>query len=507
MSAFTFTPTGDRATGGIVSGAASQHAALASTSTTSYVRLSQYIEADVTKLTLPDTAVTLSIEVRVDAEALTAADIDVTVLDGNTIIQRWTITADGTFATYTTDAVPVTLTPAAVRNLRVGLGMPDSSAIIDVAYVHIQLLYVTQPGGTMVDPDPDPWTASSLPFAGITHSVDTTGGYPTHFQMRTFDADRYGAFGSLDPATDDPFHDTGVLLAPISGVNHNTNYADIGPLPNDDYRVTARVAQTVNGVLHWSDWENSSLGNFEVNVSSVAVVSSVTVSAQSATGHIDVTVNRDGTSSAWELVEVERSIDAGTTWSPVRGATLVAPSGANSHTVADYEVGNGVDVEYRARAFRFASGLPIVGLWVSSSSTSWSSATACHLKDPTTPANNTTFTPFGRDDVVRSRVTGVFNVAGKANPVTVSDPRSGRTGQFRVQTADAAEAAAIDTLLTGGATVLVQYPATYDIDDMYATVLADTESFLVEVESVLYRTWIVEYVEVDEPTDASAGRI
>ena len=256
----------------------------------------------------------------------------------------------------------------------------------------------------------------------------------------------------------------------------------------------------------WSPFAATDLSNYDTFDLSVttADVDTVTATATDASGYITVDVARD--SGTWEYIEVQRSVEGSGVWTYVRGANFVDCTGdADDFSIVDYEATNGTSYDYRARATYYDNGFPVTGSWVETGTAEDWTSTDVWLKDPLTPANNETVTPVGRQPISRNRRVGVFHVVGSANPITVSDVRSGGYGQLQLQTADASTAAAITTLLDGGAVLLLQYPAGWDIADAYISIIGDSDTFLVEVNDVLYRTWTLEYIEVDAPADATAG--
>jgi hypothetical protein len=190
--------------------------------------------------------------------------------------------------------------------------------------------------------------------------------------------------------------------------------------------------------------------------------------------------------SSGTLVSTKPTINAGTTWAYVRGAEVVDPPLADSFVIADYEVPNGTTVKYRARATYYSSGLPITSAWTESSNTSWTS-TDSWLKAPGSPTLNVTFCLAGRDPYQRTRRSGVFHVLGAAAPVVVSDVRSKRSGRLVLETQTTAEAADVDALLEGSQVVLVWFPASMDIDDMYAAVINHDEQFRSTRGDVVWR--------------------
>ena len=358
---------------------------------------------------------------------------------------------------------------------------------------YIDLVYVTIPVA-VVTAVTDPYTASTIVPIAWTNTLDSDGGAQTRYEVKVFTDAQYGA-GGFDPATSTPYYTTGEVIS-------SALTANVGPLENaDTYRAYVRVAQTVNGASHWSAW---AFDEFTMDVST-ADVDTVVGSPGPSESSILVTVTRDGASEAWEFVEVQRSIDAGTTWTDVRGATYVDSTGnATTFTVTDYETPNGQATLYRARATYLSSGLPITGSWTTSASISWASDLTW-LKAPTDPTLNMTLCMSARMPYRRNRRSGVFQVLGRAAPVVVSDVRSSRSGSLIVETDTTDEADDLVALLDGSPIVLVQFPPEFDIDDKYIAVLSDEELFRSMVAGNVWREWSIEYVEVNAPADPDAG--
>lgn len=386
---------------------------------------------------------------------------------------------------------PTTLTQAQVDNMAIAVFATSTGRTHEL---YADLMYVAIPV-VAVDTVTDPTTATNLIPLSWVNTLDADGGAQTHRQIRVFDETTYPSFTGLDPDDDVPYWDSGIVL---TGSAMATTIA----LPNDTHRAYVRVAQTVNGSLHWSDWD---FDEFTVAVDT-SDVATVDVAAVDATGAIEVTVGRDGASEAWSFVTVERSIDAGATWQPVRGATYVDSTGdADEFVILDYEAPNGTSTKYRARATRIFSSLPITGDWVESDPEQWTS-TAMFLKVPgDAELNVSTVCLASRTPYRRTRRTGVFPVLGARLPVVVSDVRSARSGVIEWETLTSAEATAIDTLLERGSVVLVQFPPSMDIADMYAAFTDDEEVFQSIVSDVVWRTWSVNYIEVAQPPDPYAG--
>jgi hypothetical protein len=406
---------------------------------------------------------------------------------------------DGSLGTdlVTNTGVPVavSMTQAQVDALRASVGAGDSGNIR--AYeVYADLVWVAVPVTTVTAVSPDPYTASNIIPVAWTNTLDADGGGQTRYEVKVFTDAQYGA-GGFDPDTSDSYWESGEVVG--SALTVNTGALVTG----DTYRAYVRVAQTVNGASHWSAW---AFDTFAVDVDT-ADVDTVTATGGDAGGRIQVDVTRDTATEAWELIEVQRSIDSGVTWTPVRFANYVDCTGdANDFQVFDYEVPNGTTALYRARATLLLSGLPVTGAWVQSTpAESWSS-TECWLKSPTDPSLNTTFCMSRRDVYAKRRRTGRFDIIGAAAPIVVSDVMSSHSGMLTIETYGTTDAADLRALLEDTPVVLVQFPAAMDIADFYAAINGVDEVFMSANSDNLWRLWSATYDSVIAPADSTAGQ-
>lgn len=506
MSTATISPDGTLLTAGVsVTGAASVYAALSDNDSNSYITLST--EKPVVSMgtfalgSARMKSYTPKIRMRANS---TAVDLvfGVIIQDvvGNAFPSSGRLTYGPDGGSFYSDVafptVAASFTQAQIDAMAWVFDGVSGSEAGRIAKAWIDITYVTKPSTALTAVSPDPYTASNLVPLSWVNTLDADGGGQTHYQIKAFDQTTYPTLSSVDPDTDTPFWESGVTASGL------TSAATGALIDGDTYRIAVRVAQTVNGSRFWSDWSTDDV-TINVATSDVAAVSAV---ATDADGKLTVTVTRAGGSEAWSKVSVERSIDAGVTWAPVRFATFADATGnANTFTVDDYEVPNGTAALYRALASRTLNDQPIVGDWTQAgAAVSWSS-NDCWLKDPNVPANSTTFRLGGRRERRRTRRVGVFPVVGLSAPITVSDVRSTNTGVLPIVTDTIAEYDAIDDLLAAAPTILVQFPPSTGYADMYATVTSDVDNYLSPVAEAVVRVWEVEYVETSAPADSTAG--
>ena len=370
-------------------------------------------------------------------------------------------------------------------------GTPGTSTDISEAYADV--IHVAIPVTTVTAVTPDPYTASNIVPIAWTNTLDADGGVQTRYQIRVFTAAQYG-IGGFDPATSPATQDTGEVVS--AALTRNT----VVLANSTTFRAYVRVAQTVNGVSHWSAY---AFDQFAISVTT-SDISSVTTVAVNASARIDITVNRNTATAAWNFVEVKRSINAGVTWSPVRGATYVNSTGnANTFTVSDHETGNGQATIYRARATRILSSLPITGAFVQSTpAVSWTSESAW-LKSPANPSKNSPVLVTGPVESSTGVDRGVFNVLGRAAPVVVSDVRQLTVGRITFQTESDAAIATLRGLLADSE-LLFHAPANWSVSAMYISI-GDVGRERGPMEGFAVTRWPSSYVEIATPRDPLAS--
>ena len=493
MTTVVLRPNGTVSVGGAVTGAANAHTALSDDSDSSYVTGSATVAMGTFTL---GAGVTKTAQVRVRGRAVTGTD----TIFGAVVGLESTVKASGSIttsiSTKTGAAAPVTWSQADINGLQMSFRQSQAASSSNVRgmELYLDVVHVEQPVVAVDAISPDPYTASTFVPVSWVNTLDADGGVQQRYGIKAYDATTHGAFGSVDPDTTPPFYGPGHVVSSATS-------ATIGPLPNDTYRIFVRTSQTVNGVTHTSEWDSVDI---TVAVSD-AEIDTVTMVADNATGSIEVTVERDTGTEAWDFIEVQRSLDAGATWSYVRGAAYVDATGdADTFVVDDYEVANSTDALYRARATRIVSELPITGPWVESAADEQWASGDCWLKAPNDPSLNMVFSP-DRQTKQRTRRSGVFDIIGSQFAIVVSDARTGFSGVLPVLTDSAAEHAALRALLNGSDVLLVQYPPAFDIADAYVSVLSDDEVFASAAPLQLARTWALRVVEVAAPGDPDAG--
>ncbi len=296
---------------------------------------------------------------------------------------------------------------------------------VDVTYVEQPELAVTGPSGAVTD--------TNLVLAEWTPNLDADGNGQTRFEVVvTADGD--------DPDSDPRLIESGVVASSASSWQASM------PLADDAYDVHVRIAQTVNGQQHWSDWEK---GDFTLAVSRPAEPT-VTLVAETPQGRIrvDIEEGADGAATT-DIFEVQASDDGGTTWRKVRtvaGQGLVDEDSGGA-TAWDREGGNGQEVTYRVRAGHdHGAGLFAWSAWVQEVGM-WGPTRTCWLKHPLDPAQDLAvrIDAYGESSIAPRQ--GQMHPLGRSSVIFAADKHGPETGAVAFLTPDQDARDALKALL------------------------------------------------------------
>lgn len=214
----------------------------------------------------------------------------------------------------------------------------------------------------------------------------------------------------------------------------------------------------------------------------------------------------DGGPATTDRLELQRSIDGGTTWLPVRNSYgndgIVNVTGA---TIYDYEAPNGTAASYRIRALHSYSGVYAASDWSASASATWSS-TDWWLKHPNLPALNLQLTTamLSYADVQHAARMGVFQPLGATLPVVVSDTRAGATGTVVFLLSTAVLQNALDAILDAADTLFLQGPLAEGQPDRYVRIGDHSSVRIVDKSWAKATTETLPWTEVASPPGAQS---
>lgn len=315
----------------------------------------------------------------------------------------------------------------------------DIGGIIYIYELYADFVSVAAPVANITSPTGS--IADNTPTITWTNTLDSEGGSLQLAEVRIFDEATYTGFG-FDPDTSTAVTESGILAG-------GTSWTSPGIPTNGNYRAAVRIAQVVNGVYHYSAWDQQ---NFTINVPLPGIP---TISAASdIPGRIQLTVDDTAGSTPTIGAIIERRLP-GEDWELVRtslgnGAILMT----GTAILYDYEAPNGVTVEYRARAF---SGLFAVSDWSAVDDTMWTDDD-WHIKHPYRPGLNLTAEIYSQPGYNRQPRRGTFQALDADTTISVSTTWTPKEGDIVFEFDTLEEVAQLETMLETNDPLLIQAP-------------------------------------------------
>lgn len=494
MTVATLTPNATVTSSGVtVTGAANEHSALSDSSDASYVAWagsSPTLELGLSDLSLPGGAVITRVAAVIrDRVAATAAKNLTAQIEGFASVD----TVSVSWETFATHVMAVNTAPSygAITDADVdaALLLIGSTGPLALAEASVAVTYVAQPVTDATAPS-GTINNTNTPSVRWTNTLDSDGGTQAKYEVKIFSAAQYGA-GGFDPATSSPTETSGITNSAA------TTWLASDPFPDATYRAYVRVAQSVLGSDHWSDWDYV---EFTVAPTTPGVPTIAAV-AEDDEGRIWLTLDDTPGAGTTDAFEVQRSIDAGASWETIRttdGGRITATSGIGR--AYDTEVGNGVTVLYRARALHIDSEFDTYSAWsASTTATAWQSR-SWWLKSPSYPDLNIPVEVGGVSALEQDAGQGVFQPLGRRRPIVVSETRSGFRGTVRFVFDDAPARAEFDELLDLAEPLLLQAPPTDSWDDRFVMLGNLNRGRGFDKSWVDWNVDTLPWVEVDAPT-------
>lgn len=274
------------------------------------------------------------------------------------------------------------------------------------------------------------------------------------FHWRVFASAVYLQPG-FDPQTSVDFVDSGYVTLSASVYGDGATPAQI---EGAGFKTSAQLGRTLTyRVYTWARrvYGSAAVGTaayeqFTVNTT-VTPTPSIAAAVQAANGRVAITATPvSATGHADPRIRFMRSLDAGGTWTDVRGADDVAGAFGVATTVHDYETPRGVAVVYGARVTTTLAGgedsagaiavsgavtLPHDGWWFK----------VPQAADPT--AVNARVRVVGTPEATRGQDFGLFRPQGRQHPIIVHGALQGRDGAYTVKCTGASEIAALEAVL------------------------------------------------------------
>jgi hypothetical protein len=262
----------------------------------------------------------------------------------------------------------------------------------------------------------------------------------------------HGAYGTT-PGSGTTDWDSGLVTSSSTSVAHGGAALAQGT----SYRVFVQVTETGGQTSAWA------FSTFTTVVTPPGQPT-LTATPDNPNARVQLTVTA-GAAPAGNIFVIQRSLDGGTTWADVRGATSAGQELAHaaSQTIYDYEATPAAAAQYRAADVNVSAAGLTYSAW-SATHTATMATTDVWLKDPLHPSVNRTVIVSGLDKLTHqvnlARHDPLPNSDGSVTyPIPVWGAQRGVTGPIEFRTRSQAEKQAIIALLTSRTTLLVQTPA------------------------------------------------
>lgn len=421
MTTITLVPNGTILAADSLVGGATAHAVTADNSNASYAVKDGILKVDMDTVVLPSGAITKHMRAKGKIGAHTGTVLSLMSLQVNGTSRQSLQQQVTTAITFVVGPyIPVTLTQAEVDSLAMAT-VTMSSGTLRTYDLWTDLVYVLKPALVFSAVTPDPLTTISQATLNWNPGLDSDGGSQTHYEYRIFGPISGGGFPTVDSG--------GAVYA--SGEVASAAITTKTPvLVNSSYRVYLRVAQTVNGAKHWSDWK---FDDFTINVDDIDLTS-VTATPDNPNGAISITVVPSAAGGdAWSTRTASASQQwTDVVWSPELNLFVaVSQSGTN-------RVGTSPDgITWTTRAvtidgaWKAVTWSPELGLFVAV-------AASGTVQAMTSPDGITwtgrTISIVGWKDVAWSPGLGLFVAVGDSTSTVASSP-DGITWTNRARTA------------------------------------------------------------------------
>lgn len=197
-------------------------------------------------------------------------------------------------------------------------------------------------------------------------------------------------------------------------------------------------------------------------------------------------------------MDVERTIDGGTTWTTIRGGSDVAGTFGSASTFYDYEAPRGVTLQYRANvtALYTSSGFYNTSSY-STTATGSITADTWNLKVPENAAlNDIDVNVVNQPGEEVSEDLGVFRPLDRRYPVIVAGTLSGWDGDLNIITTTAAEWTALKAVIESQKVLLLESPFGWA---KYIRLVGGAKTAIAGTPTAPRRTVAVAYVETTAP--------
>lgn len=270
-------------------------------------------------------------------------------------------------------------------------------------------------------------------------------------------------------------------------------------LPNGTYKVYTRALRYREDGLVYSDAYSSWSTAATLTMSApLPVTPTMTVTGDDSSDSVRISVTpTSSTGYLGPYIYVQRSDDAGATWSDVRNASGVAGAFGTASTFIDYEAPRNQAALYRAKVeATYSSAYINASAWAAPATVNLSSNT-WNLKVPSnSDLNAIGVTVVGHPTENVQENLGVFRPLGRKYPVVVAGTLSGWDGELSIICATNAEWLQLKALVEAQTIILLQSTFGWS---KYVRIMSGVKGELYGTTTAPKRTISLSYVEVDKP--------
>lgn len=289
-------------------------------------------------------------------------------------------------------------------------------------------------------------------------NVNTMPALSGTVQIRVFTAAQV-AVGGFDAATAAPQASADVNTAALSYGDGTTPTtvtaaATMAALPNGTYKVYAR-AKLSDASCRYGAWTTYDL---TINITPSPAPTLAATTDQAAQRVAIVVTPNQGAGHTAPTFSVERSADAGATWTPLAAATDLPGTYAVASTIHDYMAPRGVALSYRARVTDTMAGYRMSTSWATAAATAIA-ASGWNLKFPAMPSLNLINALVAKDPGYKQdEDIGVFRARTRRRAIVVHGVLGGIDGSMTIIATDAATWAAIVALREAQQPIYLESP-------------------------------------------------
>jgi hypothetical protein len=321
---------------------------------------------------------------------------------------------------------------ADIDNISLAFTTSPTSSWIDtqVAELYLDVVYNEAPVTSAVSAT----AATSRPTIGWTYT-DPEGDTQERAKVKIFTSSQ----ATPDTPSVAPVYDVELLQSTT------TNLVTVDLVNGTAYWAYVKTAD-VGSSGRYGNW--STAHNWTVTLTPPPTPT-LTATAQNATARYELVATHGTFAAATQYFVIQRSLDAGATWTTIRSANEAPATAGSVLTTWDYEVPRGVAPKYRVQTVATPGTGRVSSAWSATQSPVALVLTGWWLKDPLSPSLNIQVT-VASFSFRRKEPQSVYEPLGRSEALVVSDGVRGIDGNLELWAKTAAVYNAVEALLLTG---------------------------------------------------------